>query len=234
MFTFPAQASGSRPISSACTQRLDAEPGVVGVRVLAFSSVSLAGVADVVPAGIDEWLRLRSTVLAVTIVGGKPRPGRTPTTTTSWTSYPSALRPLAPADVPGAGRAGSPLRRAQPTRLWSAAPFRRKLGCAAGRAAAEHRGVTGRPLHRHRPRPDHPAPGGHGRHAAGVPGCGLESARTSAARSPGGGGTKARLRRWRRWAPSSPGRSWSCSRRVGSVSCWRRISTSCGQERVAR
>ncbi len=72
MFTFPARGLGQPAYLSEVYQRLDAEPGVVGVRVLAFSSVSLAGVADVVPAGIDEWLRLRSNALAVTIVGGKP------------------------------------------------------------------------------------------------------------------------------------------------------------------
>jgi hypothetical protein len=70
MFTFAARGLGQPAYLSEVYQRLDAAPGVVGVRVLAFSSLARSGVADVVPAAIDEWLRLRSADLTVTIVGG--------------------------------------------------------------------------------------------------------------------------------------------------------------------
>jgi hypothetical protein len=69
MFTFAARSLGQPAHLSEVYRRLDAEPGVVGVRVLAFWSRS-PGVADVVPAEIDEWLRLRATDLTLTVAGG--------------------------------------------------------------------------------------------------------------------------------------------------------------------
>jgi hypothetical protein len=69
LFTFAARDLGQPAYLSEVYQRLDALPGVLGVRVSEFASLERAGVADVVPAGVEEWLRLGSNDLTVTIVG---------------------------------------------------------------------------------------------------------------------------------------------------------------------
>ena len=57
MFTFPARGLGQPAYLSELYARLEAVPGVIGVRVTA-SSRAISRVADVIPAEVDEWLRL--------------------------------------------------------------------------------------------------------------------------------------------------------------------------------
>ncbi len=58
LFTFARAGSGSPPTCSEVYALLEALPGVIGVRVDAFFSRATVVLADVVPAGVDEWLRL--------------------------------------------------------------------------------------------------------------------------------------------------------------------------------
>jgi predicted phage baseplate assembly protein len=69
MFTFSARGLGQPAYLSEVYQRVDALPGVLGVQVLAFASLTESGVADVIPADVDEWLRLRANDLTVTVIG---------------------------------------------------------------------------------------------------------------------------------------------------------------------
>jgi hypothetical protein len=67
LFTFAARGLGQPAYLSELYAVLEAVPGVVGVRVTRF--VPLGGrsaVADVVTAGVDQWLRLRPNGLDVT------------------------------------------------------------------------------------------------------------------------------------------------------------------------
>lgn len=70
MFTFPARGLGQPAYLSEVYQRLEALPGVIGVRVTGFAARSEPGVVDVIPAGVEEWLRLEPADLAVTLAGG--------------------------------------------------------------------------------------------------------------------------------------------------------------------
>jgi predicted phage baseplate assembly protein len=70
LFTFAARGLGQPAYLSEVYQRLEAVPGVVGVTITRFASREAAGRADVVPAGVDEWLRLLPNDLTVNVVGG--------------------------------------------------------------------------------------------------------------------------------------------------------------------
>ena len=61
MFTFPARDLGQPAFLSEVYARLEAVPGVIGVRVDRFETDGDRAVADVDPADVDEWLRLAPT-----------------------------------------------------------------------------------------------------------------------------------------------------------------------------
>lgn len=71
MFTFPARGLGQPAYLSEVYDRLEAVPGVIGVRVDEFASRTgrTGGVADVIAADVDEWLRLGPNDLTVTVAG---------------------------------------------------------------------------------------------------------------------------------------------------------------------
>jgi hypothetical protein len=70
LFTFPARDLGQPAYLSEVYARLEAVPGVIGVRVAQFESETEDGVADVIAADVDEWLSLAPNDLTVTIAGG--------------------------------------------------------------------------------------------------------------------------------------------------------------------
>ena len=66
MFTFPARGLGQPAFLSELYGRLEAVPGVTGVRVDRFESDGTAAVADVITADVDQWLRLAPNDLTLT------------------------------------------------------------------------------------------------------------------------------------------------------------------------
>ncbi|MGY1708340.1 putative baseplate assembly protein [Geodermatophilus sp. SYSU D00758] len=72
LFTFASRALGQPAYLSEVLAVLEAVPGVVGVRVTRFVPQGHTGVADVVSAGVEEWLRLLPNNLAVNLAGGAP------------------------------------------------------------------------------------------------------------------------------------------------------------------
>jgi len=66
MFTFPARELGQPAFLSEVYGRLEAVPGVIGVRVDRFESEGTSTVADVITADVDEWLRLAPNDLTLT------------------------------------------------------------------------------------------------------------------------------------------------------------------------
>lgn len=67
MFTFPARGLGQSAHLSEVYGRLEAVPGVIGVRIARFGSRDEDGLADVVGAEVDEWLRLAPNHLGVNV-----------------------------------------------------------------------------------------------------------------------------------------------------------------------
>jgi hypothetical protein len=67
MFTFPARGLGQPAFLSEVYGRLEAVPGVIGVRVSRFEADGTEAVADVIRAGVDEWLSLAPNDLSLTI-----------------------------------------------------------------------------------------------------------------------------------------------------------------------
>ncbi|SHN13519.1 baseplate J/gp47 family protein [Cryptosporangium aurantiacum] len=67
LFTFPARELGQPAYLSEVYGRLEAVDGVVGVRIRRFDSRNPGQLADVVPADVDEWLRLEPRNLTVTL-----------------------------------------------------------------------------------------------------------------------------------------------------------------------
>jgi hypothetical protein len=70
MFTFPARGLGQPAFLSEVYAVLEAVPGVVGVRVKGFERAGVAGVTDVIRAGVDQWLSLAPNDLALTVSPG--------------------------------------------------------------------------------------------------------------------------------------------------------------------
>ena len=70
LFTFPARDLGQPAFLSEVYGVLEAVAGVVGVRVTGFRATDGEGVADVVRAGVDQWLRLDPNDLTVTVSAG--------------------------------------------------------------------------------------------------------------------------------------------------------------------
>jgi hypothetical protein len=66
MFTFPARELGQPAFLSEVYARLEAVPGVIGVRVSGFESTGTPALADVITADVDEWLSLAPTDLTLT------------------------------------------------------------------------------------------------------------------------------------------------------------------------
>lgn len=66
MFTFPARELGQPAFLSEVYARLEAVPGVVGVRVDRFDADASDTVAQVITADVDEWLRLAPNDLLLT------------------------------------------------------------------------------------------------------------------------------------------------------------------------
>lgn len=69
MFTFAARGLGQPAFLSEVYGRLEAVPGVIGVRVDRFASDGTPTVADVITADVDEWLRLAPNDLTLTQSG---------------------------------------------------------------------------------------------------------------------------------------------------------------------
>ncbi|HEY5880203.1 MAG TPA: hypothetical protein VIU11_14935 [Nakamurella sp.] len=67
LFTFPARGLGQPGYLSEVYARVESVTGVVGGTVTGFYSRDGAGVVDVIPADVDEWLRLRPQDLALSI-----------------------------------------------------------------------------------------------------------------------------------------------------------------------
>jgi Baseplate J-like protein len=67
MFTFPARGLGQPAFLSEVYARLEAVPGVVGVRITRFESDDTDPVAEVIPAEVDEWLRLAPNDVTLTV-----------------------------------------------------------------------------------------------------------------------------------------------------------------------
>jgi hypothetical protein len=65
MFSFGARGLGQPAYLSEVYARLEAVPGVVGVHVTEFFSRDTDALADVIPAGVDEWLRLEPNALTL-------------------------------------------------------------------------------------------------------------------------------------------------------------------------
>jgi hypothetical protein len=59
MFTFAERGLGQPAYLSELYARLEAVPGVVGVRVREFWARDAGELSDVIPAKVDEWLRLQ-------------------------------------------------------------------------------------------------------------------------------------------------------------------------------
>ncbi|HWI06242.1 MAG TPA: putative baseplate assembly protein [Solirubrobacteraceae bacterium] len=72
MFTFAARGLGQPAYLSELYARLEAVPGVVGARVARFAAEAAGGVADVIAADVEQWLRLAPNDLELTI-GGSAR-----------------------------------------------------------------------------------------------------------------------------------------------------------------
>jgi predicted phage baseplate assembly protein len=74
MFTFAARGLGQPAFLSEVYGRLEAISGVIGVRIGRFESDGTDTVADVIRAGVDEWLGLAPNDLTLTIAvpGGAP------------------------------------------------------------------------------------------------------------------------------------------------------------------
>lgn len=66
MFTFPARQLGQPAFLSETYERLEAVPGAIGVRVTRFEADGTDPLADVITAGVDEWLRLVPNNLTMT------------------------------------------------------------------------------------------------------------------------------------------------------------------------
>jgi hypothetical protein len=66
MFTFPARGLGQPAFLSEVYGRLEAVPGVIGVRVSRFESDDTDPIADVITADVDKWLRLAPNDLTLT------------------------------------------------------------------------------------------------------------------------------------------------------------------------
>jgi predicted phage baseplate assembly protein len=58
LFTFAARGLGQPAFLSEVYERLEAVPGVIDVRITRFEGGGAEAVADVVTAGVDEWLQL--------------------------------------------------------------------------------------------------------------------------------------------------------------------------------
>ena len=67
LFTFPARGLGQPAFLSEVYALLEAVPGVVGVRISRFESEGTEPLADVIRAGVDEWLSLAPNDLTMTI-----------------------------------------------------------------------------------------------------------------------------------------------------------------------
>lgn len=67
LFTFPARGLGQPSYLSEVYARVESVTGVVGATVTSFFSRDGAGVVDVIPADVDEWLRLRPQDLTLSI-----------------------------------------------------------------------------------------------------------------------------------------------------------------------
>ena len=65
MFTFAQRGLGQPAYLSEVYAKLEAVPGVIGVRVDQFFSRGTVALADVIPAGTDEWLELRPSALTL-------------------------------------------------------------------------------------------------------------------------------------------------------------------------
>jgi hypothetical protein len=68
MFTFPARELGQPAFRSEVYERLEAVPGVIGVRVTGFQADGTDPVASVITAGVDEWLRLAPSDLTLSTI----------------------------------------------------------------------------------------------------------------------------------------------------------------------
>jgi hypothetical protein len=68
MFTFTARGLGQPAFLSEVYERLEAVPGVIGVRITHFEGGGSDDVADVVTAGVAEWLQLLPNDLTLTTV----------------------------------------------------------------------------------------------------------------------------------------------------------------------
>ena len=66
MFTFPARQLGQPAFLSEVYGRLEAVPGVIGVRVDRFATDGADTVEDVITADVHEWLRLAPHDLSLT------------------------------------------------------------------------------------------------------------------------------------------------------------------------
>jgi hypothetical protein len=66
MFTFPARELGQPAFLSEVYGRLEAVPGVIGVRVDRFNAEDTPSVEDVIRADVDQWLRLAPNDLTLT------------------------------------------------------------------------------------------------------------------------------------------------------------------------
>jgi len=68
MFTFAARELGQPAFLSEVYERLEAVPGVIGVRVTGFEAGGGDPLRSVVTAGVDEWLRLRPNDLTLSTI----------------------------------------------------------------------------------------------------------------------------------------------------------------------
>jgi hypothetical protein len=64
-FSFAARGLGQPAYLSEVYARLEAVPGVIGVRITRFGSRSTAVIADIIGAEVDEWLHLDARALAL-------------------------------------------------------------------------------------------------------------------------------------------------------------------------